>query len=61
MADFQWNDPEVKENTQKVQRYCGAGEVDRGGEGNPRVKKRNKKNRAGMAEEKKRAEEGNCG
>ncbi len=26
---------EVKENAQKGQRYWGAGEVDRGGEGNP--------------------------
>ncbi len=46
----------MKENTQKGQRYWGAGEVDRGGEGNPGVEKRNKKIRAMMAEGKKKRE-----
>ncbi len=42
----------MKENKQKGKRHWGAGEVDKGGERNPRVEKRNKKNRAGMATEK---------
>ena len=45
---------EVKENTQKGQRYWGTGEVDRGGKGNPWVER--------MTEvKKKRAGEGNHG
>ena len=34
---------EVKENKQKGKKHWGAGEVDKGGEGNPRVEKRNMK------------------
>ncbi len=47
----------MKENTQKGQRYWGAGEVDRGGGEDPCVEKRNKKNWPGSG--RKRAREGN--
>ncbi len=52
----------MKENTQKGQKYWGAGEVDRVVKRNPPwVDKNNNKNIAGMAEEKKSAVEGNHG
>ena len=45
---------EVKENTQKGQRYWGAGEVDRGWKGKPWD---NKKKRVGMAAREKKEQE----
>ncbi len=45
----------MKENTQKGQIYWGAGEVDRGGEGNPRVEERKKDKQGGLR--KKRGQE----
>ena len=53
---FNYFNEDVKESMLKGQRYCEAGEADRGGEGNSWVETRNKENRADMAEEKREQE-----